>query len=304
MRLSPSSPTSCIDDRHATHRVLPLCFAHRRLGVGRSSGRSWVAAGVVLFIFTFSYGAPLIAPVALKSIAADLSSTRAVPALANALAWLGSGAGALAFGWIAERFGIRRTAVFGSVMIGAGLALASRGGTWELLVGHGVLIGLLGGGAINVPLIIYISRWFDRRRGSAVALISCGQYLAGILWPPLVALGIDHLGWRPTMLVFGVASGICMVLAALLFLRPVPDSVRGHRPTGRPSRARVRDVAQIGLRSALRRRLLLLCADGNAAGPCGRHVQRFRHPPCARRANALGAARQRLCEPTVLGVAV
>ncbi len=187
---------------------------------------SWMAAGVVLFIFTFSYGAPLIAPVALKAIAADLGSTRSVPALANALAWLGSGAGAMAFGWIAERFGIRGTAVFGAVMIGAGLVLASQGGTWELLIGHGVLVGLLGGGATNVPLIVYISRWFDRRRGSAIALISCGQYIAGILWPPLIALGIEHLGWRPTMWMFGVASGTCMVLAALLFLRPVPDSVR------------------------------------------------------------------------------
>src|SRR5204863_1301550 len=30
----------------------------------------------------------------------------------------------------------------------------------------------------------------------------------------------------PTMLAFGVASGACMVLAALFFLRAVPDSVR------------------------------------------------------------------------------
>lgn len=186
---------------------------------------SWLAASVVLFIFTFSYGAPLIAPVALKAIAADLGSSRSIPALANALAWLGSGAGALAFGLIAERFGIRRTAVFGAVMIGAGLALASQGGAWELLIGHGVLVGLLGGGATNVPLIIYISRWFDRRRGSALALVSCGQYIAGVLWPPLIALGIQHLGWRSTMLVFGVASGACMVLAALFFLRPVPASI-------------------------------------------------------------------------------
>ena len=187
---------------------------------------SWVAACVVLFIFTFSYGAPLIAPVALKPIAADLGSARSIPALANALAWLGSGAGALAFGWIAERFGIRRTAIFGAVMIGAGLAWASQGGAWELLIGHGLLVGLLGGGATNVPLIIYISRWFDRRRGSAVALISCGQYIAGVLWPPLVALGIEYLGWRTTMLAFGLASGVSMVLAAVLFLRPVPDAVR------------------------------------------------------------------------------
>jgi MFS family permease len=185
---------------------------------------SWVAASVVLFIFTFSYGAPLIAAVALKPIAADLGSARAVPALANSLAWLGSGTGALAFGWIAERLGVRRTVVFGGVMMGAGLALSSTGTSWLLLVGHGLLMGILGGGAINVPLIIYTSRWFDRRRGSAVALISSGQYIAGALWPPCIALGIAHIGWRPTMLLFGVATSLAIIAAAMIFLRPAPEA--------------------------------------------------------------------------------
>jgi MFS family permease len=188
------------------------------------TGRSWLAASVVLFIFTFSYGAPLVAVVALKPIAADLGSTRSIPALANSLAWLGSGTGALAFGWIAERIGIRQTVVFGAAMLGAGLALASLGGAWELLVGHGLLLGLLGGGAINVPLIIYITRWFDRRRGSAIALVSSGQYIAGALWPPLIAFGIAGFGWRPTMLAFGVASALAVALATLVFLRPTPPA--------------------------------------------------------------------------------
>ena len=144
---------------------------------------SWIVAFAVLLILTFSYGAPLMVVVALKPIADDLGSLRSVPALANSLAWLGSGAGALAFGSIAERVGIRPTVVFGSLLTGAGLVLASAGGSWELLAGHGLLLGLLGAGAINVPLIIYISRWFDRRRGSAVALVSGGQYIAGALWP-------------------------------------------------------------------------------------------------------------------------
>jgi MFS family permease len=161
-----------------------------------------------------------------------------VPALANSLAWLGSGAGALGFGWIAERVGIRPTAVFGGLMIGAGLALASHGGAWQLLVGHGLLIGLLGGGAINVPLIIYISRWFDRRRGSAIALIASGQYVAGALWPPLIALGITHLGWQTTMLMFGIATSLA-ILPAALFLRAVPiaaDGVSDGGPTRTPAR--------------------------------------------------------------------
>ena len=185
---------------------------------------SWVAATVVLFILTFSYGAPLLAPVALKSIAADLGSSRSVPALANSLAWLGSGAGAIAFGWIAERVGIVRTVAFGAVMVGAGLAWAATGGAWELLIGHGLLIGVLGGGAINVPLIIYISRWFDRRRGSAVALVSSGQYIAGALWPPCIAFGIAQFGWRATMVAFGITTTLAILLAALVWLRPPPAS--------------------------------------------------------------------------------
>src|ERR1700719_2065152 len=40
-------------------------------------------------------------------------------------------------------------------------------------------------GGINAPLYVYVSRWFDRRRGSALALISSGTYLAGTIWPPI-----------------------------------------------------------------------------------------------------------------------
>ena len=216
---------------------------------------SWVAASVVLFVLTFSYGAPLIAAVALKPIAADLESARSIPALANSLAWLGSGAGAIAFGWIAERLGIARTVVFGAVMMGAGLALAASGGSWQLLVGHGLLVGLLGGGAINVPLIVYISRWFDRRRGFAVALVSSGQYIAGALWPPCIALGIAHLGWRATMLAFGVATGLAIVLATLMFLRPPPQIGGASAAYDGVARGQALGVSQTTL-------FVLLCVAG------------------------------------------
>src|SRR5262249_16441593 len=152
-------------------------------------------------------------------IATDLGSSRSVPALANSLAWLGSGAGSIAFGWVAERVGIVRTVLFGAAMTGVGLAWASTGGAWELLLAHGLLVGFLGTGAINVPLIINISRWFDRHRGSAVALVSSGQNIAGALWPPCIALGIAHFGWRQTMMVFAIATASAIAAVAFMFLR-------------------------------------------------------------------------------------
>ena len=66
-------------------------------------------------------------------------------------------------------------------------------------------MGFLGNGAIYAPLLIYVSRWFDRRRGTALALISSGQYIAGIVWPSVFERGIERFGWQAAML--GYAGG-------------------------------------------------------------------------------------------------
>jgi hypothetical protein len=54
-------------------------------------------------------------------------------------------------------------------MICVGLTISSFGAPWQLYVGHGLFIGFLGNGGLNAPLYVYVSRWFDRRRGSALA---------------------------------------------------------------------------------------------------------------------------------------
>jgi MFS family permease len=144
---------------------------------------SWTIATVVLVILTLSFGAPWITIVALKPIAAETAGLRSVPALATSLAWIGFGAGGIAMGYVAEKIGVRWTVIFGAVMIWIGLALSTGGETWQLYVGQGLFVGFLGIGGMNAPFYVYVSRWFDRRRGSALALISSGSYLAGAIWP-------------------------------------------------------------------------------------------------------------------------
>jgi len=115
-----------------------------------------------LGIAAVSFAAPAITVVGLKSIAADLGGERSVPALAYSLAWLGASVGGIAMGQAAERFGVRATVIFGSLMIAAGLLLAQSGDALSLLIGYGVFIGLLGNAGMNAPLYTYVSRWFDR----------------------------------------------------------------------------------------------------------------------------------------------
>ncbi|MGD0431825.1 MAG: MFS transporter [Acetobacteraceae bacterium] len=215
---------------------------------------SWVAASVTLAILSVSYGSPLLVVVGLKPIQADLGTDRSVIALAGALVWLGTGLGGIPMGWLADRIGIRAVIAIGAVMMALGLAISTIGGTVPLYVGHGLLIGLIGNGAIYAPLLVYVSRWFDRRRGTAIALISSGQYIAGVFWPSIFERGIAAYGWQAAML--GYAA---IVLAGILPLLPLLHAAPSPVSSGPVVRAG-RDRSVPGLSPGLIQ--ILICLAG------------------------------------------
>jgi len=187
---------------------------------------SWVVAFVALVIMAMAFGAAWITAVALKDIAAEVNGSRSIPALASALAWLGSGAGGILMGRIGDKVGTRWTVICGSLMIAVGLAISTLGPPWPLWIGHGLFIGLIGLGGINAPLYIYVSRWFDQRRGSALALISSGSYLAGAMWPPVFERVIAGYGWRQTMLWYGLLEIVIIVPLALIYFNHPPEEIQ------------------------------------------------------------------------------
>src|ERR1700719_4837433 len=189
---------------------------------------SWAVASVALIILGMSFGAAWITAVALKDIANEVGGSRSVPALASSLAWLGSGAGGIIMSRIADRVGTRWTVMSGGLMVGLGLAISTLGPPWPLWIGHGLFIGMIGIGGINAPLYVYVSRWFDRRRGSALALISSGTYVAGALWPAIFERAIAFAGWRLTMVWYGAFAVVVVVPLAIVYLTFPPDIAHGH----------------------------------------------------------------------------
>ena len=187
------------------------------------SRTAWITATAALIILTLCYGAPLVSVVAMKLIAVELGTSRAVPAGAGSIVYIGAAFGGIAAGWLAGRLGVRRVVMFGAAMVSAGLVLSASGGMLELYAGHGVLMGLFGTACMFSPLITYVSRWFERRRGAAVALISSGQAVAGAVWPPLLQLGIDSFGWRWTMVLFAGLVIVAVAALTIIFLQPPPD---------------------------------------------------------------------------------
>src|SRR6202023_3563481 len=184
--------------------------------------RSWLVAWSALGILSVSFGAPLITIVALKPIAAEFGGGLSVPALSYSLAWLGSAVGGIAMGQIAERVGVRWTVMFGALMIAAGLLLSSLGKPIDLYLGHGLFMGLLGNSGINAPLYVYVSRWFDRRRGSALGLIASGQAVAGMVWAPVFGYAVERIGWQHMMQLYAVFAVAVIAPAAFLVFRELP----------------------------------------------------------------------------------
>jgi MFS family permease len=169
------------------------------------------------------FGAPLVVTVALKDVAADLGGYRSIPAAALSLSMLGTGIGGLAMGWLADRFGVRWVVMFGASMVCIGLVLSTGGQAWQLYVGHGLFMGLLGNAAIHAPLYVYVTRWFEARRGTALALIASGQYIAGAMWPPVFERAVAAYGWRQCMVGFGLFIVAVVLPLAALFLRTAPE---------------------------------------------------------------------------------
>ena len=187
--------------------------------------RSWLVAWTAFAIVTVSFGAPMITVVALRPIAASFGDLRSVPSLSLALAWLGSALGGIALAQLAERIGVRWTVIFGALMIAVGLMLASLGERFSFYVGHGVFMGLLGNAGINAPLYVYVSRWFDRRRGTALALIASGQAAAGTIWSPLFGHAVGWFGWSRTMQFYAGFEILVILPAAFFYTLSLHDAL-------------------------------------------------------------------------------
>ncbi|MCX7309045.1 MAG: MFS transporter [Afipia sp.] len=186
------------------------------------SPRSWAVAIAALVIITIAFGAPYVSVVALTQIAADMGGARSVPALAYALSSVAAGIGGLLFAKWADRKGMVWPLAIGNLMLGIGSAISGFGTDWTLYMGHTVL-GLLGIGAVFSPLVTYVSKWFNRRRGLALSLVASGPQIAGAVWPLIFEASINRIGWSATFIYFGAFS-LVFIPPFILLLRYQPPA--------------------------------------------------------------------------------
>jgi MFS family permease len=160
--------------------------------------------------------------IALKPMAEDFGWPRAVPSLAYAFVYIGGGLGGILMGHVLDRWGMGPPALVSALMLGVGAILTGYvGAEWQLYLLFLIMVGGFGQGALTPPLMANIMRWYERRRGMAIGIVSSGQSLAGMIWPPVVGYLTEAESWRGAFFWVGVTILIVnLPLSCIMWKRP------------------------------------------------------------------------------------
>ena len=194
---------------------------------------AWLVVAASMVLMAVCSGGMYLVVVALKPIAAEFGWPRSVPSLAYAAIMAGMGIGGILWGRVSDRIGAGPPAAMAVVAVATGATMVGASdGRLQFLAAHGFMIGFLGNAALFTPLLANTTRWFDRRRGFAVALVASGQGVAGAVWPPVFRYLIETEGWRGAYDTFAiVALAVGLPTSVFLFRRPATASGGGRAGT-------------------------------------------------------------------------
>ena len=126
-------------------------------------------------------------------------------------------------GYLTDRLGPRSMVFIGLTVTGLGFIVFSR--TTNLPMFYLAYVLIMAGISAGtwLPFMATINKWFNRRRGTAMAIAGEGEFIGGLLLVPALAWAVapGHLGWSATALWIGVVFlAVAWPISRLIRLRP------------------------------------------------------------------------------------
>ncbi|HXR88280.1 MAG TPA: MFS transporter [Stellaceae bacterium] len=163
------------------------------------------------------------------STAMTVPSVLVVP-IANEFGWgLGDVSSAMAlrlflFGAMAPfagaflvKYGLRRMMLVSGSLSVIGLILAiTMTSKFQLWLSLGVVLGVAPGLTALVVTAAVGTRWFAKRRGLAIGVLTASIATGQLLFLPVAAWLSDHWGWRMALVPTAVAVALCTIVYALI----------------------------------------------------------------------------------------
>jgi MFS family permease len=196
----------------------------------RFSNPWWVVVGAVAGLFVcngpvlaFTFG------VFLKPLMTDMGWGRAEASFALSFGGIFSALMVPVFGWLMDRWSIRKVALPGIVIYVAAIALLALSPK-SLLVFTMLFALAEATSAVQTPIgyAKAIAAWFDRRRGLALGIAMGGVGLGGFVMPQLAEALIEHFTWRGAYLGLALLTLVVALPAVGLWIRE-PRPGEGER---------------------------------------------------------------------------
>jgi len=127
-------------------------------------------------------------------------------------------------GILADRYGYKWVLAVSAGCLSLGLILSSTiTELWQLYIFTGLLVGLSISASFAIPVAL-VSLWFTRKQGLALGIATLGISLGTATIPVLISYLITTTGWRPALLMAGVAVAVICIPATLLMRNPPRNS--------------------------------------------------------------------------------
>lgn len=134
-------------------------------------------------------------------------------------------------GWWIDHRGARSAMLTGTVLTSIGfVALSTTSQLWQYYV-YWAFVAFWRTWIAWIPATILAARWFNRRRGMALGIVTAGVPIGNIIVLPYLAAVIERMGWQTGFLMTAVAVPVVFLPITLLLVRERPESM-GLEPDG------------------------------------------------------------------------
>lgn len=185
----------------------------------------WVALGASCTLFVCGGIGFASLPVFLKYVATDMRWGRDSLSNAGALSALAAGFAAPFVGYIIDRHSVRAVMLPGALLISASYLLLSRINSIPQLYILYLAAGVGMAATTILPSQTLISRWFARKRGRAMGIMTSAGALGGMVWMPVTNYLIEARGWREAYAILGICVAVISLPFIWFTIRNSPQSM-------------------------------------------------------------------------------
>lgn len=125
-----------------------------------------------------------------------------------------------------ERFGLKRVMLYSMALLAIGLSLTFiMNSSWQLILIWGVMIGIGSGLFLTVLSTQVANRWFVKRRGLAVGILTAATATGQLVLLPVLAALVEYYSWRYAIGLI-LALSVIMLLLILIFIKEWPRDIQ------------------------------------------------------------------------------